>query len=70
MADLITLHTFNTREEAEVAKGFLGTHKVKAFVIDPSLAGISPAVFLHGVELKVFQQDRQKASELLDQKNG
>jgi hypothetical protein len=66
MSGLVVLHKFNSRGEAEVAKGFLESHKIKAYVVDESIGGVSPATFLSGVGLKVYQEDFQKAKELLE----
>jgi hypothetical protein len=72
MNRLKCVKTFNTRTEAEVAKGFLLANGIKASVLGYNTGGVYPydawKDFL-GVKLLVHERDFQKAAEALDQLN-
>ncbi|MFC0344833.1 putative signal transducing protein [Epilithonimonas hispanica] len=65
--ELITLKIFNTEIEAEMLKIFLETNEVEAFVFGNILAN-TYNLFNNtsgGVQLKVSENDFEKANELM-----
>jgi len=72
MKDLVVVKIFNTRLEAQIAKGFLQANKITAFVTADDEASASPfpmAVDPSGVKLYVAEKDSKKADELLKKYN-
>lgn len=66
--ELITLKIFNTEIEAEMLKIFLETNGVEAFVFGNILANTYNLfnTTSGGVQLKVSENDFEKASELME----
>jgi hypothetical protein len=68
--NLVTIATFNTPEEAALARNFLETRGVKAFLIDEDTVGMfwHMGSALGGVKLQVADIDRDRAEQVLDQR--
>ncbi|MBI2338324.1 DUF2007 domain-containing protein [Candidatus Daviesbacteria bacterium] len=67
MVNLVIIKTFNTRMEAEIAKGFLEANGVKAVVQADDEGGMAPFPFRptsQGARLLVKESDLKKAEEL------
>lgn len=66
--ELITLKIFNTEIEAEMLKIFLETNEVEAFVFGNILANTYNLfnATSGGVQLKISENDFEKASELME----
>ena len=65
--ELITLRIFNTEVEAELLKAYLETNGIEAFVFGNILAN-TYNLFNNtsgGVQLKVSENDFEKANELM-----
>lgn len=65
--ELITLRIFNTEVEAELLKAYLETNGIEAFVFGNILAN-TYNLFNNtsgGVQLKVSENDLEKANELM-----
>ncbi len=66
MDDLVVIKTFNTREEAEVVKGFLDSNGIKAFLLTDDASGsYSNLTLVHGIRLMVNTKDKEKAIKAL-----
>lgn len=65
--DLVTVATFSTIIEAEIAKGRLAVEGIRAFVLDQASAGVMPfmAASMGGIRLQVEPKDEAKAKEIL-----
>lgn len=71
MNDFIVIRAFNTRIEAEVAKGLLEANNIKAIISADDAGGAYPFPMMsssRGVQLSVEEKDVKKAKELLSQK--
>lgn len=71
MKRFVTVVTFTTRVEAEVAKGFLESNGINASVVADDLGGTYPYPFqptVIGVKLQVAKEDLKKAALLLSSK--
>jgi hypothetical protein len=68
MADLVILKTYNTRTEAEIAKGLLKTNGISAVIAADNAGGMRPFPFQYvaGVRLMVKDKDLQRAKEIID----
>ena len=67
--ELITLKIFNTEVEAELLKAYLETNGIEAFVFGNILAN-TYNLFNNtsgGVQLKVSENDFEKANELMNE---
>jgi len=67
----ITVSTFQTRTEAEVAKGFLKSNGIDAFVLADDLGGAYQFPFqpnITGVKLQVKKHNLEEAHALLTSK--
>jgi len=64
---LVTLITFPTRIEAEIAKSTLEAAGIKAMVSADDAGGMLPTPFAYtsGAELTIREQDREKAKAIL-----
>lgn len=64
---LVTLKTFSTRIEAEIAKSTLEAAGIKAMVSADDAGGMLPTPFAYtsGAELTIREQDREKAKAIL-----
>ncbi len=65
--DLVTVATYSTIVEAEIAKGRLAVEGIRAFVLDKGAAGVMPylAASMGGIRLQVEPGDEAKAREIL-----
>lgn len=65
---LITLTTFPTRIEAEIAKSRLETAGIKAMISADDAGGMLPTPFAYtaGTELTVREQDVEQAKAILE----
>jgi hypothetical protein len=68
MAELVTVKTFSSRPEAEIAKGILVANKIPAIITADDGGGMYaiPITFSAGVEVKVHEKDVKLARELLE----
>ncbi|MGH7203827.1 MAG: DUF2007 domain-containing protein [Candidatus Levyibacteriota bacterium] len=71
MGDLETVHIFQNKVQAELAKGLLETHGIKSVIFADDNGGMDPFPMQpsYGVFLKVIERDLEKAKALLDQAN-
>lgn len=69
MAKLVTVNSYSSRTEAEIAKGLLESNGIKSVIISDDAGGMYPFPMASkfGVELKISEKDLVKAKELLDQ---
>ena len=66
--DLITVASFNSDHEAQVAKGILQSSGIDAFVFKDDCGGMMPQLqSITGVHLKVSAHDKEKARVILEQ---
>lgn len=67
--ELITLKIFNTEVEAEMLKAFLEANNLETFVFGNILANTYNLfnITSGGVQLKVSENDLEKATELLNE---
>ena len=64
---LVTVASFNSDHEAEVARGILEYSGIQAYVFKDDCGGMLPQLqSIRGVHLKVNAQDREKALEILE----
>jgi len=64
---MITVKIFNSRLEAEMAKGLLETAKINSFVSADDMGGLNPGMATAtGVKLQVSPQDFEEAKKILD----
>jgi hypothetical protein len=65
--DLVVVHTFNTRPEAEMAKSALDAAGIDAMVMADDAAGIQPGLWEgRGVAIVVNRENEQAARDILD----
>ncbi len=68
MEDLVVVKIFNTRIEAEIAKGLLEANKIDSIIQADDEGGMAPFPFKPtsmGIRLLIKQSDLQKAEKLL-----
>lgn len=67
MSKFVTVHTFPSRIEAELAKSLLESHEVNSIVMADDAGGMRPypMSYSYGVELKVSEEDAEKARSIL-----
>ena len=66
-ADLIVVHTFNSRPEAEMAKSALDAAGIEAMVVADDAGGTQPGFWeSRGVAVVVASENEQAAREILD----
>ena len=64
--ELISIHTFNYRHEAELAKGMLDTNGICAVVFSDDAGSQAVSLqFVGGAKLMVKQQDENRAKAIL-----
>ena len=67
MPDLVCARTYNNREDAEIARGFLQSNGIAATVFTDDCGGTRPHLQLtEGVRLMVKQEDMKTALEMLE----
>lgn len=67
MSKLVTVGIFSSRLEAEVVKGFLEVNGIKSIIMADDAGGMRPfpIAYVQGVELKVIEEDLEKAKEIV-----
>jgi len=67
MNTIVTVQTYSSRIEAEIAKGLLESEGIKALISADDAGGMRPFPFAYSnsVELKVREEDVEKAKEIL-----
>lgn len=65
---MVVIQSYKTRIEAEIAKGFLQDNNIAAEVTADDGGGmyVFPLQYTFGVDLLVEENDKQKASTLLE----
>lgn len=69
MDDLVCVQIFNSRIEAEIAKGFLEQNDIHATISADDAGGAYPYPFqpnIEGVRLMVAQKSKKRAREILN----
>lgn len=71
MANLVTVSSYPSRIEAEVAKGLLESNGIKSAITADDAGGMEPYPMSnsYGVRLKVSEEDFEKAQEILTKKH-
>ena len=70
MDKFLTVKTFNSRIDAEIAKSYLESFGIKAEIFsDDAGQSITSLQSIRGVKLLTNRKDIQKARKLLDKKN-
>ncbi|MFZ3086292.1 MAG: DUF2007 domain-containing protein [Candidatus Hydromicrobium sp.] len=70
MDKFLTVKTFNSRIDAEIAKSYLESFGIKAEIFsDDAGQSITSLQSIRGVKLLTNRKDLQKARKLLDKKN-
>ena len=71
MKNAVVVQSFNTRLEAEVAKGLLDANNIQAIVIADDAGGMYPSLAgaAEGVLLLVDKKDAENAKKLLKSQN-
>jgi hypothetical protein len=66
-SDLVVVHTFSSRPEADVAKSALDAAGIDATVLADDAGGVQPGLWEgRGVAIVVNRDDEQAAREILD----
>jgi hypothetical protein len=66
-SDLIVIHTFNSRQEAEMAKSALDAAGIEAMVVADDAGGIQPGLWEgRGVAVVVNSENERAAREILE----
>jgi hypothetical protein len=66
-SDLIVVHTFGNRQEAELAKSALDAAEIDAFVRSDDGGGMERGLWAgNGVQVIVRAEDAEKARDVLD----
>jgi hypothetical protein len=63
--DLIVIRTFLNNMEAELARGALEAAEIDSMIRSDDCGGVRPHLWMHGVQLLVRQEDRDRAEEVL-----
>ncbi|PIP13659.1 MAG: hypothetical protein COX48_03595 [bacterium (Candidatus Stahlbacteria) CG23_combo_of_CG06-09_8_20_14_all_34_7] len=67
MAGIVLLKTFNTREEAEIVRSLLESHKIKVILKTDDAAGFYPQMDLsEGVKIFIDESNQKEANEILE----
>lgn len=66
MSSLVTVCTYPSRVEADIAKGLLETNGIKAILAADDAGGSYPMMGMLGVKLQVNSEDFKKAKKLLE----
>ena len=65
--DLVTIQSFSTNFEAEIAKGKLEASGIKSLIVKDDCGGAYPMMqSIHGVKLKVCDSDLNLAQKILE----
>ncbi len=66
-SELVVVHTFNNRQEAEMAVSALEAAEIDAMIKDDDAGGMRPSLsFVRGVEVVVRAEDESAARDVLD----
>ena len=67
MPDIVCIKTYNSRLEAELAKGLLDSHDIQAMISADDAGGLRPDMLwgTGGVRLLVKREDAQNALDVL-----
>ena len=66
-SELVVVHTFNNRQEAEMAVSALDAAEIDAMIKDDDAGGMRPSLsFVQGVEVLVRSEDESAARDVLD----
>ena len=66
---MLTVKVFNSRLEAEIAKGLLETAHINSFISADDMGGMNPGMAAAtGVKLQVSQTDLEEATKILEAK--
>jgi hypothetical protein len=68
MTDLVTVKTFSSRMEAEIARGLLTSAKIPSTIITDDAGGMFPFPISNtfGVQLKVSARDMARSNKILN----
>ena len=67
MPEIICVKTFNSRLEAEIARGNLEANGIDSMVSADDFGGIRPELaFVQGVRLLIKKENEERALEILD----
>lgn len=71
MVDLITVESYPSRLEAEIAKGLLEVNGIKSLIVADDAGGMRPFPISYtvGVELKVLEEEFEEAKKILNKKS-
>ena len=65
--DLVVVHTFNNRQEADLAVSALEAAEIDAMITEDSAGGMRPSIsFVEGVAVLVRAEDEQAARDVLE----
>jgi hypothetical protein len=64
--DLVTVRTFSTLAEAEMAKGLLDASGIESFLFDENMARVYVMTFVGGARLQVDAENAEAANRLLN----
>jgi len=64
-SEMIVLQTFPNRIEAEMAESALRGAEIDAMVSGDDAGGVEPGLWTRGVRLLVWQEDAERAREVL-----
>lgn len=65
MDSLVTVRSFASRVDADVARGVLQSEGIESFIFSDDAGGAYPMPFALSVALKVYAGDGEKAKQLL-----
>jgi hypothetical protein len=66
--DLVTIRSFWSLPEAQLASGLLGTAGIDSFLFDENMVRVSLVNVVGGVKLRVDAQNADEANRILDEK--
>ena len=68
----ITVKSFSTRIEAEIARGLLKVNKIDSIIAADDVGGMKPFLvfFKSGVKLKVAAKDLKLAKQIIEKRYG
>jgi hypothetical protein len=65
--ELVSIRTFGTRIDAELARSALEAADIESTILDDDAGGTQPQLWLRGVTLMVRAEDVARAEEILGQ---
>jgi hypothetical protein len=63
--EMVTVATFSNQNEAQIARGFLESCGIEAFIGDENMSRMENPVFIGGAKLRVRSEDADTARRLL-----